>query len=71
MRSSQIPSGIKPVEFQAFAWNVDDGVVSKPAFGDSKEMYSQEEYDCMNFTVHIFGKTKEGKSVATHAACMR
>jgi DNA polymerase elongation subunit (family B) len=42
----------KTFDFQAFAWYVDDGTTDP------------EDYDNMDFTVRIFGKTKGGKSVA-------
>src|SRR5947209_7616755 len=42
------------LEFQAFSWTVDDGVTH------------EEDYDNMDFTVHIFGKTREGLSVGCH-----
>lgn len=42
------------LEFQAFSWNVDDGVSEKT------------DYENMDFTVHIFGKTKKGESVGVH-----
>ena len=47
-------STIVPFDFQAFAWHVDDGVSN------------ENDYENMNFTVHVFGKTRDGKSVATH-----
>jgi DNA polymerase elongation subunit (family B) len=43
--------------FQAFSWTVDDGTVQ----GD-------DDYDNMDFTVRIFGKTRNGESVAVHVS---
>ena len=44
----------QPIDFQAFAWNVDDGVLK------------EDDYDRMDFTVHVFGKNQKGESVAMH-----
>lgn len=51
---TMVDENCDPVEFQAFAWNVDDGTTN------------DKDYSHMNFTVHVFGKTKQGKSVAAH-----
>jgi DNA polymerase elongation subunit (family B) len=41
-----------PFTFQAFSWAVDDG--------------DKSDHSRMDFTVHIFGKTQSGSSVAVH-----
>ncbi len=53
---SDVSEQTKPFEFQAFAWSVDDGVSS------------EDDYENMDFTVHVFGKTRSGESVALHVS---
>ena len=54
------------VEFQAFSWSVDDGIPAKNAKNSQFVTYEQNDYAAMNFTVHVFGKNREGESVAAH-----
>ncbi len=56
MSDSSLNPTPPPFEFQAFSWTVDDGV------SDS------EDYDNMDFTVHVFGKTRTGESAAIHVS---
>ncbi len=55
-----------PPPFQAFAFRVDDDVILTPG-----EDVSQSQFDRMKFTVHVFGKTRDGESVAVHVEGFR
>lgn len=44
------------IDFQAFSWSVDDGTPE------------EDDYENMDFTVHVFGKTRTGESVAVHVS---